>query len=99
MESLQRQRQKETIKHSGGYYARGFDYGELGALCSQGKIKIPKGTPQFIDDWDTITLAYAIYKESQGVTPDQLLFSWGTHERHWDWFKSAMKKAQVILHA
>lgn len=72
--------------------SRGIDYGELGQLLSNGKIKWVKGTPQFTQDWDSLILAYADYKRKvQKVHWCSLFKEWGIPYRHWTWFNRALR--------
>lgn len=76
----------------GRVMAKGFDYSEFSYLCSNGFFKVRNGCPQYIDGWDSIMLAYVDYKErAEFVPPETMLRTWGTPERHWYWFKSALK--------
>lgn len=77
--------------------SKGIDYGEISLLCQTGKIVVPDWCGKFTNDWETVLLLYANYKEDNGGDVAQLLTDWGIPERHWNWFNQTRQKLRREL--
>lgn len=85
---------EKYAKHSGGYHSKGEDVGELGYILSNNLLRLTPNPPQFVDDWEILTLGHAQYLINKGRALEGILLDWGIHKRHWAWFRLALKKAQ-----
>ena len=69
---------------------KGINYGELGRLCSNNLIVLPKGMPQYLNDWDSILLVFADYKKKiLKESMFQIYKEWNIPKRHWRWFNTS----------
>lgn len=75
--------------------AKGIDFGEMGHLLSEGAIRIAPDIGQFIEDWDTLLLAYANYKTDHGTDMCDLFREWGIDEHHHRWFNDCRSRLRI----
>ncbi len=91
-------KQMLTGEEYDGAGAKGIDYGDLGLLLSEGRLRIApelKNQKTF-DEWDVLLLVYANYKCDHGAKMTDLFKEWGIPEWHWGWFNDARSRVRMI---
>lgn len=77
------------------YGCRGIDYGEMGMLLSEGKIRLASTLGKYFNEWDTLLLAYANYKTDNGSKMEDLFQEWGIDEHHHRWFNDSRSRVRI----